>query len=267
MTDPEPAYPAFNEAHPPLMASKDVFPPHRSAYDVIGQPMTVTGSDMNQISDKNYDWRQYLGNNSPAYRKKIKDVIAKRDAEIDHYLLVRQRYWEMDRRYQYGVDTSITITKHQGVTRHTGVVVDKSKSVTQRLSIELGLDISPSGADVPGEVPPVPPMAAMADAGGGGGGGGGGANAGFEFSHEMTETLHITNTDETTYTDETTTTIMQNFTGQTTYIHWELKEQCALERFLKGQADGQTVSTVEAITDVDYMDAFPPPKGNGGDIH
>ena len=54
----EPTYPAFIEAHPPLMTDADVFPPHRSNYDVIGTK-EITGADMNRVTDPNYPWRDF----------------------------------------------------------------------------------------------------------------------------------------------------------------------------------------------------------------
>ena len=93
--------------------------------------------------------------------------------------------------------------------------------VTERIGADLSLDMSPEGAAVPGEIPPVLPR---------GNGDGGGSRDPLPFSHEMTDALHITDIAENTFTDEVTTQIEQHFIGQTTYIYWQLKEQCILQR-------------------------------------
>lgn len=262
-------YPDFLEAHPPLMDNADVFPPQRSGYEIVGT-MQITGADMNRVADKDYPWKDYSQKSDPAYKAKVKKILAQRDKEVAGYTVTRRRYWARLDRYQYGVDTDVTITKHQGYVHRTDHSVQKTTSTTERLSFELGLDISPEGAAAPGEVPPVPPVMALAAAGNeGGGGGGGGAskNLDFQFSREMTESLHITDADETTYTDETTTTTQQKFVGGTTYIHWQLKEECLIERLRKpsNKVDPDPVSLVQAGTPIDYTDRFP--KSSDGDIH
>ncbi|MEA2928962.1 MAG: hypothetical protein QOG38_1390 [Hyphomicrobiales bacterium] len=245
MADPNTA---FNEAHPPLMQSADVLPPPRSDYGTIGAPLMIKGADMNRVMDALYDWRPYLGNPQPAYHKKVVAIIQKRNAEVDHYLMTRRRYWERVERYHYAVDTQVQVTKHHGVVHHSSHIVDHSKSTTERLSLELGVDPSAEGASVP-DVPEIPPVVPGPLLGG----------AGVSFSQDMTETLHITDSDETTYTDDTSTTVTQTFLGGTTYIQWVMKEECILERVRKGQAspDSKPVSIVEAQTTVDYMDSFP----------
>jgi hypothetical protein len=123
--------------------------------------------------------------------------------------------------------------------------------------------MSEGGAAVPGEIPPVPP-APMALARGNGDGGG--SKVDLHFSHEMTDTLHITDIDENTFTDEITTQTEQTFIGQTTYIYWQLKEQCILQRRKKKDhsLDPDPVSRIEYVTPVDYTDAFKRHSGGGG---
>ena len=259
-----PTYPAFIEAHPPLMTDKDVFPPHRSDYDVIGT-LEITGANMNRVTDPKYPWRDYTNRSEPPFRAKVKEILGKRDANVESYVVTRQRYWELEHRYQYGVETQITITKHQGRTIHRAHNVDRSHTVTERIAADLSLDISPEGAAVPGEIPPVPP-APMALARGNGGGGD--DNVGLHFSREVTDTLHITDIDENTFTDETTTMIDQRFAGQTTYIYWQLKEQCIMHCRKKSDhsLDPDPVGRIEYVTAADYTDAFPK-KDSGGDMH
>lgn len=257
----EPTYPAFQEAHPPLMTNADVFPPHRSDYDVIGTK-EITGADMNRVTDPKYPWRDYADQDEPPFRAKVKEILTKRNSDVESYLLTRRRYWEQVQRYQYGVDTKITYTKHHGRTTHRSHTVDQSHTATDRIAADLNLDISAGGAAAPGEIPPVVPAPApMALARGNGGTGGG-----LHFSHEMTNTLHITDIDENTFTDDDTTQVEQDFAGQTTYIYWQMKEQCILQRKLKKDHsfDTDPVSHVEFVTLVDYTDAF---AKKGGDIH
>jgi hypothetical protein len=135
----------------------------------------------------------------------------------------------------------------------------------------------PGGGEVP---PPVPVATAAATSGGGSGGGNGGGSGGsggLHFSREVADTLHITDVDETTYTDETTKTTTETFKGNTTYIQWQLTEECILQRVLKatGQPDAGPVSLVRVAVGSDTR-AFPPGdstgtgdgKGDGnGDIH
>ena len=137
--------------------------------------------------------------------------------------------------------------------------------VTERIGADLSLDMSEEGAAVPGEIPPVPraPMALAR-----GNGDGGGSRVDLHFSREMTNTLHITDIDENTFTDEVTTMTDQKFAGQTTYIYWQLKEQCILQRRKKKDhsLDADPVSNIEYVTAVDYTDAFPKKDGDG-DMH
>lgn len=249
----DPVDPKFNLAHPPLMTTADVLPPECSTYDQIGSPMTIKGADMNRVTDKDYDWRPYLGNHEPAYHKKVAEIIRARDLAVDHYLVTRRRYWHMNNRYHYGAERQETVTKHVGITHHVGHTVDRTKTTTERLSFELGIDPSPSGAELPGGIPEVPPVALL-NAGNGG--------LDIQFSRDMTETLHITDVDETTYIQEETDTVTQTFKASTTYIHWDLREECILDRFRKGQENPDTppVSTVLAVTATEYWDVFPAPK-------
>jgi hypothetical protein len=246
------------------MTDADVFPPHRSGYDVIGTK-EITGADMNRVTDPNYPWRDFANRSEAPFRAKVREILTKRNADVESYLLTRRRYWEQVQRYQYGVETKITYTKHHGRTTHRSHTVDQSHTVTDRIAADLNLDISPGGAVAPGEIPPVPP-APMALARGNNGGGstatrgnnGGESTAGLHFSHEMTNTLHITDIDENTFTDDDTTQVEQDFAGQTTYIYWQMKEQCILQRKLKKDHsfDTDPVSNVEFVTLVDYTDAF-----------
>jgi hypothetical protein len=261
----EPTYPAFQEAHPPLMTNADVFPPHRSDYGVIGT-MEIKGADMNRVTDPKYPWRNYANRSEPPFRAKVKEILTNRNADVESYLVTRRQYWEMVNRYEYGVDTEVTITVHRGRTTHRSHTVDQSHTVTERIAADLNLDISPGGAavpGVPGEIPPVVP-APMALARGDNGGG---STAGLHFSHEMTDTLHITDVDDRIFIDEKTDTKSQKFVGETTYIYWQMKEQCILQRKLKKDhsIDANPVSSVEFVT-ADHTDSCAK-KGSGGDIH
>jgi hypothetical protein len=249
----EPTYPAFIEAHPPLMRDVDKFPPHRSDYGVVGT-MEIKGADMNRVMDSKYPWRDYANHSEAPYRAKVKEIIQKRNDEVESYLVTRQQYWAMVNRYQYAVDTQVTITVHRGRTIHRTHTVDNTHTVVERVAADLNLDISPEGAAVPGEIPPVPP-APMALARGNGNGG---DTAGLHFSHEVHDSLHITDVDDKTFTDETTDTRTQSFKGQTTYIYWQLKEQCILQRKKSKDHnfDADPVSIVEFVT-ADHTDAFP----------
>jgi hypothetical protein len=263
----------FFDAHPPLIESPDDDIPDRSDYSVIGQ-LPITASDMNRVVDPQYPWRDYVGDGSPAYHKRVLQILAQRDTEVDHYVVTRRQYWQQIQRWHYGTDTQVTISKHSGYIEHHSHVTEQTHSVVDRVAADLGIDISPGGAAAPGEVPPVPPvaMSAAADGGNGGSGGQGGVNAGLHFSHEMTDMLHITDTDEQTFTEETTVTTAETFKGDTTYVYWQMREECILQRVPKATpADLDLVYSSLAATVWDYTDAYPPPtddrNGGGGDIH
>jgi hypothetical protein len=267
MSDPAIDDPPFFEAHPPLMTDENVLPPHRSAYQLIGKPLIIKSSDMNRVMDPKYEWRKYADRSEFPYREKVRAILAKRDLEVDHYELVRRRYWEYQYPYQFPVETDETVTRHRGVTRHSGHTVDTTKSLVERLAIDLSFDISKGGAAAPGgDPPPVPPILVSSVGGGSSGGGPSGNTVDLQFSREMTNTLHITDTDETTYTDETTTTIQQKFEAGVTYIPWKMKEECVIFRVLKGATtpDPDPISMVIASTPFDYTDTWPK---SGGDIH
>jgi hypothetical protein len=245
------------------MTDPDVFPPHRSDYRVIGT-MEIKDADRNRITDPSYPWRDFANSTEQPYRARVKSIIAKRDEEVESYLMTRRQYWEMVNRYEYGVETDVTITVHRGRTTHRSHTVDQSHTVTERIAADLNLDISPEGAAVPGvpEVPPVVPRPmALAR------GNGPGSTAGLHFSHEMTNTLHITDVDDRIFIDEKTDTKSQKFAGETTYIYWHLKEQCILQRKLKKDhsVDANPVSSVEFVR-AEHTDACAK-TGSGGDIH
>jgi hypothetical protein len=260
----------FFDAHPPLITGPDDAIPDRSDYDTVGE-LLVTGADMNRIVDPAYPWRDYLADHGPVYHQKILSILASRDSAVDHYRVTRRRFWKQVKRWHYGTDTQVTVVKHVGYVQHKAHIEEKTETATQRIAADLGINITAGGADVPGDVPPVPPvaMAAAGDGGNGGGGNGGsGVNLGLHFSNEMTRSLHITDTDESTFTDETTTSTVETFKGNTTYVYWQMQEECALEQCRKAAPDDPTlVYTTVAATVTDYTDAYPPQpdKGGGGD--
>ena len=260
----------FFDAHPPLITSADEDMPERSDFGVVGV-FEIKGAEMNRVIDPQYPWRDYTSGNSPAYRKKILEILAQRDAEVSHYVVTRQRYWNRQGRWHYGTDEEVTITKHSGYVEHHSHIADQSHTVVERIAADLGINLSAGGADLPVEVPPVVPavtMAADEGQGGGGSGGGSGGNIGLHFSQEMTDTLHITDTDEQTYTTDTTVTTDQTFKGGTTYVYWQMLEECILERVLKATPDkpGLIYKTLGAMS-WDYTDAYPRPSNGSGDIH
>src|SRR5215218_7489011 len=253
----------FYDGHPPLMEVRNDDIPERSDYGVIGQ-LKITGADMNRVVDPQYPWRDYVSGGGPAYHKKVLQIVGQRDSDVDHYVVTRRRYWQQIQRWHYGTDTQVTITKHTGYIEHHSHVTEQTHSVTDRVAADLGIDLSAQGAEAPGELPPVPPvaMAAVAEGGGGGdgGGGGGGVDAGLHFSHEMQDTLHITDTDEQTFTDDTTVMTEETFKGNTTYVYWQMREECTLQRVTKAAPDDpDDVYKSVAATVWDYTDAYPPP--------
>lgn len=271
---------SFFDAHPPLIVSADDDIPDRSDLRVIGR-LPVKGTDINRVVDPRYPWRDFAANHTPPYRKKVQQLVAQRDAEVDHYLVTRRRFWEMVKRFHFGTDTQVSIIKHVGFVEHKTHTTEQTDSAVTRIAADLGIDISPGGAAVPGETPPVIPPVAMAAAtgaaaGGSGGsgksddGGGNSGTLGLHFSYEMTRVLHITDTDDQTFTDETTTQTTVTFAADTTYVYWQMQEECTLERFLKtAPSEAELVDRTVAATTWDYTDRFPrgTPRGGGGDIH
>jgi hypothetical protein len=247
----------FYDGHPPLMVTAEEAPPKRSEYLVVGT-VTIKGDDMNRVTDPNYPWKEFASNGSPAYRKKANEIHATLVKEVDSYLLIRRRYWEQIQRFEYPADTEITVTKHRGITEHHTHTVEQSHNTTTRIAADLDLDLSPQGA-IPPEVPPV--LAASTNSAVGGGPGG--DTTGLHFSHEVTDTLHITDTHDTTYTDEETDSYRVTYKGGITYIRWQLKDECLVQRKRKTEStsDEEPVSIVSAV-ETEYTQAFDPKTGD-----
>jgi hypothetical protein len=267
----------YFDAHPPLIGSPDDAIPDQSDYAIIGQ-LSITGQDMNRVVDPEYPWREFVGDPRPAYHRKALQILASRDADVDRYVATRRRYWRRVNRWHYGTDTAVSIVRHTGYVEHESHVTEQTTSVVDRVAADLGIDLSPGGADAPADPPPVPPMP-MADADDGGSGTGGGSNSGSglnasaHFSHEMTQVLHITDTDEQTFTEDTTVTVNETFLANTTYVYWQMCEECVLERVRKSDPDNPEPVYSSLAAKTDYTDAYPAPPadptrgGGGGDIH
>jgi hypothetical protein len=267
MAAPDNDFPPFLEAHPPLMENADTFPPERTQYQVVGEPLLVKGGDMDRIKDPLFPWQDYAENHSTAYRNKVKKMVSDRNAAVDRYIVTRRRYWARLERYQFAVNTNQVITVHHGIIHHQGTTTEHNLSVTDRIAIGLGIDLTSEPSQLPsGELPPIPVPPIAAAATDGGGGQSTSMKGSFDFSHEVTTSLHVTETDETTYTDETTTTTTQDFIGGTTYIHWQLREECIVERVRKATGEPEPFSKVTAGSKVDHTDFFPRTRDDGGSI-
>lgn len=260
----------FYDAHPPLITSADEEVPDRSDYGIVGI-LKISDADMNRVIDPRYPWRDYADGNSPAYRKKALQIIAERDAAVGSYTVTRQRYWLRKGRWHYGADQQVRIILHSGYIEHHSHITEQSHTTVERIAADLGINLSAGGAELPGGLPPIPPAAIAADAAGGGGAGGGGdgsgsgGNLGLHFSQEMTDTLHITDSDDQTYTDEKTVETTQDFKADTTYAYWQMLEECVLQRYLKSAPDKpEFVYRTLVGLNWEYTDAFPGGDINGG---
>jgi hypothetical protein len=97
----------------------------------------------------------------------------------------------------------------------------------------------------------------------GGDPGGGGSSTGLHFAHEVTDTLHITDTHDTTYIDDVTDTYRTTFKGGVIYLRWKLKDECIIQRKMKSQSapDDDPVSVVAAV-ETEQTQAFDPKTGD-----
>lgn len=267
-------YPPFNEAHPPLMEDRDVFPPDRSAVAGIGKPLVITQSNFFGVHDPKYPWVG-MPHSSPQQWQRWKDLQAAQKREVDHYLVVRNQYWSRFDRRMYGAATTETVSVEKGTSyTHTEV---RHESTTTRLGVELGLNL---GTDIFGAVPPVPPPAALlrsriplskrfafaapvlADGDGDGENPAGGSNLDAKFSYEFSHTLEFTRTDEATFHETITVTTETNFAANTQYLYWQICNEVLLFRVPPQKSDsevlaeGAFISRVVSRTDQLYVQPF-----------
>jgi hypothetical protein len=269
-------HPPFNEAHPPLMEDRDIFPPDRSACARIGTPLIVGPNNFFGVHDPKYPWVG-MPHSSPDQWKRWKELQAAQKQDVDHYLVVRNQYWARFDRRMYGAATTATVTVEKGISyTHTEV---EHESTTTRLGVQLGLNL---GSDIFGAVPPVPPpaalmqraiplsqrftfiapMVALADGDGDGDNPAGGSNLDAKFSYEFSHTLEFTKTDESSFHETITISTETSFAANTQYLYWQICNEVLLFRVSSQQSDndvlakGDFISRVVSRTDQLYVQPF-----------
>ncbi|MEA3277163.1 MAG: hypothetical protein U9Q81_18125 [Pseudomonadota bacterium] len=267
------SYPTFNLAHPPLMSDPNVWPPERSADDPVGQPFDVLPKDFFGVHDPKYPWVG-MDHNSPTQWQQWKNYQTQQKQDVDHYVVVRTRYWKQTGRAAYGAETTAYYSFEVGTTyTHTKTTQD---STTQRVGIDLGLNL---GGDMfgGGEVPPVPPVALFAlpmdvttQLAEEGDDGGGGSELSANFSYEFSHTLDITTTDESTFTTTRSVSRTMDFLANHQYIYWQISQSLTMYRVPVGSTNAQAIAagnpigTVNSKTKTVYVQDFDMSPGDDG---
>lgn len=264
------------------MTDPNVWPPQRTADDPLGKPFDIQQKDFYGVHDPEYPWVG-MDHSSPSQWRKWKQLQTSQKAEIDHYVVVRSRYWNQTNRISYGAETQATYTYEIGTTyTHTKTTQD---STTTRIGVDLGLNL---GGDLfgGGDVPPIPPVAMAAlpmnaatllAADGDGSGGenpSGGSDLSANFSWEFSHTLDITTTDERSYTQTRSVSKTMNFLADYQYIYWQITETLTMYRVPMGFTDavaiaaGNSIGHVTSKTPVVYVQPFnmDPSSGDDGDV-
>jgi hypothetical protein len=251
-----PDLPPFIEAHPPKMTSPDVLPTSPTQSVTKGTPYVIEKKYFDLVFDPKYPWQKMPKNSEKEWEKR-KETKAKKTSEVDHYVVVRELYWEMTNKQMYPGDTEIEITNTYG-TSYTHET-SKTETTTQKIGAELGLSL---GGDLmnPGAVPPaVPPVPMALAAAEGGDGGGSGLSA--KLTWEMSHTLEFKETDTRTYTQEHTEKVTQHLLGGYQYLFWQTKERLLLYRAVAGVKEPVPEGEVEMAkaqggTSNIYIDRF-----------
>lgn len=245
MTDNESA---FNPAHPPLMTDPDILPPDDSESFVVGS-YKVLKDHFDLVTDPRYPW-QTMNHNSPSDWEKWRQTKADKLANVDHYLVLRTRYWHRVSRKTFANNVTEQVTNSVGATyTHTE---GKSTSVTQRIGMDLGLDLSGGDLFAGGDIPPIVPV--MATQGALAGAAPLGASS-FNLSMELSRTLEYHEEDSSSYEvrhDVMTTT---EFLADYQYLNWQICEAIEVYRVPTSDDTGkQFVSSVQANTLTTYND-------------
>lgn len=219
-------YPAFNQAHPPLMTDPNVFPPKRSASARIGQPFRVQQKDFFRVHDQQYPWVG-MRHDSPSQWQRRKDLQVAQNREVKHYLVIREQYWELFDRRMYGAETVAKVTIEQGTTYSHKEVCHES--TTSRFAVALGLDFAGEifGAAAPGR-----------------------GNLSSKFNYEFSHTLDFTETDEMTYHEKEINSIETKFQPDTQYLYWQICNDVLLYRITQQQVDSAVIASRAFISRV-----------------
>jgi hypothetical protein len=164
--------------------------------------------------------------------------------------VVRTRYWHRVSRKTYANNVNEQVTNIVGATyTHSE---GHTSSITQRISMDLGLDLSGGDLFAGGEVPPVPPVmatqAALVQA----------APLGastFNLSAELSRTLEYRQEDTRSYEYRHEVMTTTEFLADYQYLNWQICEAIELYRVPTGSnAKKQLVSSVPANTATTYND-------------
>jgi hypothetical protein len=198
-------YPAFNEAHPPLMTDPNVFPPKRSASARIGQPFRIQQKDFFRVNDQQYPWVG-MRHDSPSQWQRGKDLQVAHKHEVDHYLVIREQYWALFDRRMYGMETVDKVSIEQGTTYSHKEV--RRESTTSRFAVTLGLNLTDNifGVTL------------------------GKSSVNSNFNYEFSRALKFTETDEITYRETEIHSRETKFAPDTQYLYWQVCNDVLLYR-------------------------------------
>ncbi len=271
-------YPKFNYAHPPLMTDPDVFPPLRSESDPLGKPFAIQKKDFFGVHDPKYPWVG-MAHNSPLQWKQWKKLRDDQANEVDHYMVVRSRYWSFVNRVAYGATTEAAYSYSVGTTyTHSNV---EHQSTTTNIGVDLGLELGGNlfgGGEAPPDIPPVAiamPLNVttrlIADDDDGGGDG---STLSAHFTYELSKTLEFTTTDERSYTTSRTISKTTTFQANYQYLYWQIVEELETYRVPVGSTDASAMTPENRIGSVTsktaevYVQPFDmnksPSNGDGG---
>lgn len=217
-------YPAFNQAHPPLMTDPNVFPPKRSASARIGQPFRIQQKDFFRVHDQQYPWVG-MRHASPSQWQRGKDLQVAQKREVDHYVVIREQYWALFDRRMYGAETVAKVTIEQGTTYSHKEV--HHESTTSRFAVTLGLDLA-------GNIFRAAPEVAAPEVK---------SSLSSKFNYEFSHTLEFTETDEMTYRETETHSIETKFLPDRQYLYWQICNEVLLYRITQQQADSEVIAS------------------------
>ncbi|RWU21124.1 hypothetical protein DM813_18145 [Pseudomonas alkylphenolica] len=239
---------AFNPAHPPLMTDPDNLPPENSGALVVGS-YSITKDHFDLVTDPRYPW-QTMNHNSPSEWEKWKQTKADKLANVDHYQVLRTRYWHRVSRKTYANNVTEQVTNVVGATyTHSE---GQTRSITTRIGMDLGLDLSGGDLFAGGEVPPIPPV--MATQGALAQTAPLGAST-FNLSAELSRTLEYRQEDTSSYDYRHEVMTTTEFLADYQYLNWQVCEAIEIYRVPSASGnDKELVSSVPANTTTTYND-------------
>ncbi|GAB3380050.1 hypothetical protein [Lysobacter fragariae] len=236
---------AFNEAHPPFVASVDQMPPPRTQAGVMGSS-TIGKDNFDNVRDPAYLW-QDMPEVTPTERKRRDDTRKAKLEQVEGYHLRRERYWELVRRMQFAEDVEYEVTLTRGI--ETTHQVTESKTSTENIGLTLGLQLSGDlfkpGAAKKAAAFRDASRAANVE-----------AETSLEFTYQLTNELRFERVDSQTYREETSLTTRTTYRGGNVYYVWQLSEALVMSRKRPGKELVEPMNDMVASTGVNWTDRY-----------